>query len=280
MSLLPHPATGQQFPSPVPPGIGWPGDPADADTPAARSATVVRRLATSADDLDELAARESVCAACPRLVSWREQVAREKRLAYAGEPYWGRPIPGWGDPAPRIAVVGLAPGAHGANRTGRNFTGDQSGDWIFARLHRAGLASQAESTSAADGLRLLGTRMIATVRCAPPANKPTPTERDTCAPWLERELRLVLPTLRVVLCLGGFGWDAAIRGLRNAGVSVPRPKPTFGHAREVATPDGPVLLGCFHPSQHNTYTGRLTEAMGDAVVERARSLAGLDARIP
>ncbi len=247
------------------------------DVPVARSAGGVARLAARAD-LAQVDERVCSCRACPRLVEWRERVAREKRAAYAGETYWGRPIPGWGAPDPRVLIVGLAPAAHGANRTGRIFTGDRSGDWLFASLHRVGLANQPTSTHADDGLRLRGTRIVAAVRCAPPQNQPTPEERDTCAPWVDRELRLLLPGLSVVVCLGGFGWAAALRSLAAAGVEVPRPRPRFGHAVEVPlpTPDGEVtLLGCFHPSQQNTFTGRLTEPMLDAVLGRAAELASL-----
>jgi uracil-DNA glycosylase family 4 len=267
--------------SPVPPGAGWPEDPVapgDPVPPVARSAPGVARLAARAT-LSELEARVSVCAACPRLVDWREQVARAKRAAYAGETYWGRPIPGWGDPAPAVLVVGLAPAAHGGNRTGRIFTGDRSGDWLFASLHRAGLATQPTSTHAGDGQQLVGTRLVAAVRCAPPQNRPTPEERDTCAPWLDRELGLLLPGLRAVVCLGGFGWAAALRALALVGVQTPRPRPRFGHGVEVelAGPDGATLtlLGCYHPSQQNTFTGRLTEPMLDAVLVRAATLGGL-----
>ncbi|MEC9053275.1 MAG: uracil-DNA glycosylase family protein, partial [Actinomycetota bacterium] len=167
------------------------------------------------------------CRACPRLVAWREQVAREKRAAFRDEEYWGRPIPGWGDPEPRILVVGLAPAAHGANRTGRIFTGDPSGDWLFASLHRVGLAAIPTSTHAGDGQRLRGTRMAAAVRCAPPQNQPTPDERDRCALWLDREWALVSPSVEVVVTLGAFGWAAALRMLERAGVGVPRPRPRF-----------------------------------------------------
>jgi uracil-DNA glycosylase family 4 len=238
----------------------------------------VARLASRAT-LEQLEARVSVCAACPRLVSWRELVAREKRAAYATESYWGRPIAGWGDPAASVMIVGLAPAAHGGNRTGRIFTGDRSGDWLFASLHRVGLARQATSTHAGDGQRLDGVWMAAAVRCAPPQNRPTPEERDTCAPWLDRELSLLLPGVRVVVTLGGFGWDAALRALTTAGAAVPRPRPRFAHAAEVALghPNGGdlTLLGCFHPSQQNTFTGRLTESMIDAVLARAAELGGL-----
>ena len=182
--------------------------------------------------LDELDARVSVCRACPRLVRWREDVARAKRAAYADEPYWGRPIPGWGVAEPRILVVGLAPAAHGANRTGRIFTGDRSGDWLFASLHRVGLARTATSVHAADGQELIDTRMVATVRCAPPQNKPTVAERDTCAPWIEAELALLVEHVRVVVALGGFGWDATLRSYAAIGWDVVRPKPRFGHGAE------------------------------------------------
>ena len=212
------------------------------------------------------------CRACPRLVAWREQVARERRASYADETYWGRPVPGFGATDPGILVVGLAPAAHGANRTGRVFTGDRSGDWLFASMHRVGLANQPTSTSADDGLELIGARVTAAVRCAPPANKPTPDERDTCAPFLDEELRLVLPGLRVVVALGGFGWDASLHALARAGFTLPRPRPKFGHGAEVEL-DGLTLLGCYHPSQQNTFTGKLTEPMTDAVLSRAAALS-------
>jgi uracil-DNA glycosylase family 4 len=263
--------------SPVPPGTGWPEDPADAGTPVATSAEDVRRLAADAD-LDGLTAAVSVCRACPRLVQWREGVAATRRAAFATEPYWGRPIAGWGDPGPGVLIVGLAPAAHGGNRTGRIFTGDRSGDWLFASLHRVGLAAQATSVHAGDGQRLLGARMVAAVRCAPPDNKPTTEERDTCAPWLHREIALVGDSVQAVVCLGSFGWDAALRALRACGWDVPRPKPRFGHGAEavVHPPDGRdvVLLGSYHPSQQNTFTGKLTEPMLDAVLGRAAALAG------
>jgi uracil-DNA glycosylase family 4 len=278
--LLSHPLTGQRFPSPVPPGTGWPEDPASASTPVATSAADVARLAGTAD-LAELDARVSVCAACPRLVSWRESVAVSKRASFADQPYWGRPIAGWGDPEPSVLIVGLAPAANGGNRTGRVFTGDSSGDWLFASLHRVGLATQATSEHAGDGQRLIGARMVATVRCAPPLNKPTTAERDTCRPWIRQEIRLVARSLRVVVALGGFGWAGALDALAAAGYAVPRPRPTFGHGASVtlAGSDGAngggcvELLGCYHPSQQNTFTGRLTEAMLDDVLGRAAALA-------
>ncbi|HET8603335.1 MAG TPA: uracil-DNA glycosylase [Marmoricola sp.] len=271
---LPHPLTGQPFPSPVPPGTGWPDDPASPDTPVAGTAEDVARLAADAP-LAEVDARVSVCRACPRLVQWREDVAHTKRASFADQPYWGRPIAGWGASEPRVLIVGLAPAANGGNRTGRIFTGDRSGDWLFAALHRVGLATRATSVHAGDGQQLLGARMVAAVRCAPPGNKPLPAERDTCAPWLQRELALVLPTVRVVVCLGSFGWTAALGALATAGFEVPRPRPRFGHAAEVVLhrrQDAVTVLGCFHPSQQNTFTGRLTEPMIDAVLGRAAEL--------
>jgi uracil-DNA glycosylase family 4 len=268
---------GQRFASPVPAGTGWPDDPAGADTPVARDPDDVRRLAADAG-LADLDARVSVCRACPRLVQWREDVAVAKRASFADQPYWGRPIAGWGNPEPLVLVVGLAPAAHGGNRTGRIFTGDRSGDWLFAALHRAGLAAQDTSVHAGDGQRLLGTRMVAAVRCAPPQNKPSTVERDTCAPWVHREVALVAEHVRAAVALGSFGWDAALRAFRGAGFAVPAPRPRFGHGAEAALvgPAGPVtLLGCYHPSQQNTFTGKLTEAMLDEVLGRARTLAGL-----
>ncbi|MDH2416667.1 uracil-DNA glycosylase [Nocardioides sp. CER19] len=276
--LLPHPATGVPFPSPVPAGTGWPGDPATAETPIARSATQVRRLAGRVG-LDELDARVSVCRACPRLVQWREDVARTKRASYADQPYWGRPIPGFGSATPGILVVGLAPAANGGNRTGRVFTGDRSGDWLFASLHRVGLATRGTSVHAADGLELVDTRMVATVRCAPPQNRPTTVERDTCSPWIEAELRLLAEHVRVVVALGGYGWDASLRSYAALGWQVVRPKPRFGHGAEATlVGDGRsvTLLGCYHPSQQNTFTGRLTEPMIDEVFRRAAVLGRVD----
>ena len=211
------------------------------------------------------------CRRCPRLVEWREQVAREKRAAYRDWTYWGRPIPGFGDPAARILVLGLAPAAHGGNRTGRIFTGDRSGDFLFAGLHRVGLANQAESIHKDDGLKLQGAYMVAAVRCAPPANLPTPGERATCSDWLEREVAL-LPDLHVVLCLGGFAWESALRLRAGLGGTVTRPKPKFGHG-VVADGEPWPLLGCFHPSQQNTFTGKLTPDMLDTVLTQAKDLA-------
>lgn len=273
MDRLIHPITGQAFPSPVPPGTGWPDDPATEHTPVAGTAEDVAALAATTE-LTELDAAVSVCRACPRLVAWREDVAVHKRASFADEPYWGRPIAGWGEAHPRILIIGLAPAANGGNRTGRIFTGDRSGDWLFASLHRVGLAAQETSLHAGDGQRLIGARMAATVRCAPPDNKPTPLERDTCAPWIRREVQLVLPSLEVVVCLGSYGWDAALRTLGDAGIAIPRPKPRFGHGAEVDLGEV-TLLGSYHPSQQNTFTGRLTEPMLDAVFTRAAALAAL-----
>ncbi len=277
--LLPHPITGRPFPSPVPPGTGWPDDPAAADTPVADSPEGVARLAETIGDLDALCGAMSVCRACTRLVTWREDVAHAKRASFAGEPYWGRPVAGWGVEAPRVLIMGLAPAANGGNRTGRIFTGDRSGDWLFAALHRVGLAAQATSEHAGDGQRLIGTRMVATVRCAPPDNKPSIGERDACAPWLLKEVSLVAASVRAVVCLGSYGWDAALRTFRSLGYDVPRPKPRFGHAAEalLRTPDGEelVLIGSYHPSQQNTFTGKLTEPMLDAVLGRAAALGGV-----
>ncbi|CCH86430.1 putative uracil-DNA glycosylase [Modestobacter italicus] len=248
----------------------------DADGyPVTRTAAGVLRGAAGTRELAVLDERISGCRACPRLVAWREEVARVRRASFRDQEYWGRPVPGLGPADARIAVVGLAPAAHGGNRTGRVFTGDRSGDWIFAALWRAGLANQPTSVSKDDGLELTDVRVCAAVRCAPPANAPTPEERDTCSPWLARELAL-LPRLRVVVVLGGFGWTALWPVLGAAGYALPRPRPAFGHGVEVALtgPRGPVtLLGSYHVSQQNTFTGRLTEPMLDAVLTRATELA-------
>ena len=248
----------------------------DADGfPVTRTPAGVARGARTALDLAAVDERVSGCRACPRLVAWREEVAVVKRASFRDQEYWGRPVPGMGPAVARIAVVGLAPAAHGGNRTGRVFTGDRSGDWIFAALWRAGLANQPTSVSKDDGLELTDVRVVAAVRCAPPANAPTPAERDTCSPWLARELEL-LPRLRVLVVLGGFGWQALWPVLAAAGVPLPRPRPAFGHGVEVTLqgPNGPLtLLGSYHVSQQNTFTGRLTEPMLDAVLTRATEVA-------
>ena len=274
LDLFPHPVTGQLFPSPVPAGAGWPADPATRHTPTADCADDVVRLARSARDVASLDARMSVCRACPRLLDWRVRVAEDKRAAYADQPYWGRPVPGFGDPAAPLLIVGLAPGAHGANRTGRVFTGDRSGDWLYAALHRAGLASLPTSAHAGDGQSLRGVRIIAAVRCAPPGNAPTPAERAACAPWLDGDLALAAPSLRAVLALGGLAWQATLGAARRLGWEVPVPTPSFGHGVGTtfrASGRGRAervvrLVGSYHVSQQNTFTGRLTEAMLDAAV--------------
>jgi uracil-DNA glycosylase len=275
-SQLPHPRTGELFASPVPPGSGWPGDPATARTAVAADAAQVAELAAAARAVKQIDAEVSVCRACPRLVQWREDVAVTKRRSFAGQPYWGRPAPGFGAGRPRIFIVGLAPAANGTNRTGRVFTGDRSGEFLYASLHRAGLANQATCTDAADGLALRDTRIVAAVRCAPPANAPAPAERAACAPWLDAEWRLTSADVRVVVALGGIAWGAALAMLRRGGAVVPVPAPKFGHAVTVPidTPTGPVsLLGCFHPSQQNTFTGRLTPPMMDDVFVAAIALS-------
>ena len=276
--LDPHPVTGGLFPSPVPPGSGWPGDPASTVTPVATTPAAVRRLARSVTSVDELQARVSVCRACPRLVEWREQVARTgRRASFAAQPYWGRPGPSFGDPDAEVLLVGLAPAANGTNRTGRMFTGDSSGDVLYAALHRTGFAALPTSVAAGDGQALTGIRIVAAVRCAPPGNTPTPSERATCSGWLERDLQLAAPRLRAVLCLGAIGWDAALGAARGLGWVVPRPKPRFGHAAEttLTTPEGRRirLVGCYHVSPHNTFTGRLTPAMLDDVLLSLRVAA-------
>jgi uracil-DNA glycosylase len=270
---LPHPFTGQLFPSPVPPGTGWPGDPATSHTPVAEDAADVRRLAADSVDVGELDARVSVCRACPRLVAWRESVATTgMRASFANQPYWGRPGPGFGDPAAPVLLVGLAPAANGTNRTGRMFTGDRSGDWLYAALHRTGYASQPSSVASGDGLVLSGLRIVASVRCAPPANKPTPGEREICGHWLDRDLALAAPRLRSILALGSIAWDTTLAAARRNGWVVPRPKPQFGHGAEttLATDRGREvrLVASYHVSQQNTFTGKLTEPMLDEVIRR------------
>ena len=267
---LPHPRTGAPFESPVPPGTGWPGDPATPATPVAHDAADVLCLAGATTDIDALDAQVSVCRACPRLVAWREEVAAVKRRAFAGEPYWGRPITGWGSMRPRLLILGLAPAAHGGNRTGRVFTGDRSGDQLFAALYRAGLVDSPLSIDAADGLSTNAIRVAAAVRCAPPGNAPTPAERATCAPWLEAEWRLISPHVRVIVALGGFAWQAALRLVGQKPSAVPK----FGHG-VVAELSGVTLLGCYHPSQQNMFTGRLTPAMLDDVFADAAVWAGV-----
>ncbi|NEB81393.1 uracil-DNA glycosylase [Streptomyces sp. SID14478] len=226
------------------------------------------------DGLGALDERITHCRACPRLVEWREEVARTKRAAFADETYWGRPVPGFGPHDASLLLVGLAPAAHGANRTGRMFTGDRSGEVLYRALYDIGLASRPDAVSADDGLTLHGVRITSPVRCAPPANKPTPGERDTCRPWLVRELELLRPTLRAVVVLGGFGWQAALPAFAEAGWAVPRPRPAFAHGTRTDL-DGLGLYGCFHVSQRNTFTGRLTPGMLRDVLRSAATEAGL-----
>jgi uracil-DNA glycosylase len=217
------------------------------------------------DSLQEVTAEVVACRQCPRLVAWREQVGREKRASYQTEEYWARPVPGFGDPDARLLIVGLAPAAHGGNRTGRIFTGDRSGDWLFGALHRAGFANQPTSVHRHDGLKLEAAYISACVRCAPPANKPTPRERDTCLPYLRRELEL-LNNVKVIVCLGKFAYDGV------ASLLALKRRPPFGHGVEVIDPQGRLVVCSFHPSQQNTFTGKLTVPMFDAIFQRARAL--------
>lgn len=232
------------------------------------------------DALADLDRRIAGCRACPRLVAWREEVARTRRAAFADQTYWGRPVPGFGPADARLLIVGLAPAAHGGNRTGRMFTGDRSGDVLYQALYDVGLASQPTAVAVGDGLELSGVRVTAPVHCAPPANKPTPEERETCRPWLLRELRLLRPTLRAVVVLGAFGWQATLPALAESGWRVPRPRPAFAHGARAVLEGGDALgglelFGCFHVSQRNTFTGRLTPAMLREVLGRAAEAAGL-----
>jgi uracil-DNA glycosylase family 4 len=239
---------------------------------------------SGSDGLAELEAELIRCRACPRLVAWRELVAAQKRAAYRDQTYWGRPVPGFGPAGAALLIVGLAPAAHGGNRTGRMFTGDRSGDVLYAALHAVGLANQPTATHPGDGLQLFGTRITAPVHCAPPANKPTPQERDTCRAWLVRELRLLRPTLRAVVVLGAFGWQALLPALESAGWPLPEPRPVFRHGAHAVLaghpPQAPPLhlLGCYHVSQQNTFTGRLTPAMLETVLRTAALAAGIPAK--
>ncbi|MFF0202883.1 uracil-DNA glycosylase [Streptomyces sp. NPDC005017] len=262
------------------PEAAAPSDPATAPSgPTTPSALPLPGLG-ALRDLAALDRRIADCRACPRLVEWREEVAREKRAAFADRTYWGRPVPGFGPDDAALLLVGLAPAAHGGNRTGRMFTGDRSGDVLYRALYDVGLASQPTSVAVGDGLELHGVRVTAPVHCAPPANRPTPGERDMCRAWLVRELRLLRPTLRAVAVLGAFGWQAALPALAEAGWTVPRPRPAFGHGARVSLRDGEggddlTVFGCFHVSQRNTFTGRLTPAMLRQVLRAAAGAAGL-----
>jgi uracil-DNA glycosylase family 4 len=249
--------------------------------PQSESPTFPAHTATDASTLADLDERVTHCRACPRLVQWREETARLKRAAFADHTYWGRPAPGFGPSDAALVIIGLAPAAHGANRTGRMFTGDRSGDVLFAALHEVGLASQSAATGVGDGLELLGVRVTAPVHCAPPGNQPTTLERDTCRPWLEQELRLLRPTVRSIVALGGFGWRAALPAVEAAGWTVPRPRPVFGHGARTVLPPAEAdaaalsLFGCYHVSQRNVFTGRLTTAMLRDLLATAAQAAGL-----
>jgi uracil-DNA glycosylase family 4 len=252
-----------------------PGSRSLPNTPFAE--VVAAGLGLMTDSLAQLSREIIHCTRCPRLVEWRERSAAEPPRRYRGEEYWARPLPGFGDPRARIVIVGLAPAAHGGNRTGRIFTGDRSGDWLFAALHRAGLANQPTSVSVDDGLRLRGAYITAVNRCPPPQNRPTTEERDNCLPYLVRELRL-LRSGRVLVALGSFAWTGTLLALSQLGAELPRPRPRFGHGAETEVAAGErtwSLLGCFHPSQQNTFTGKLTEPMMDSVFAKARELGGL-----
>lgn len=270
-----HPLTGDLMASPASPGSGWPGEPATPATPSATGPDLVPKLAAEAADLAELSARISVCRACPRLVEWRESVAIEhRRAAFAQEPYWGRPVPAFGDPQARHLIIGLAPAAHGANRTGRMFTGDRSGEWLYAALHRAGFANRREAVAAGDGLELTDLRITAPVHCAPPANKPTTSEKTTCGAWLDRELQLSAERLTSILILGAIGWQAFFAAAARVGWQVPRPRPKFGHAVVSTVEAGGRrvrVIGCYHVSQQNTFTGTLTVEMLDEAMALLRS---------
>jgi uracil-DNA glycosylase len=243
-----------------------------------KASDVAETPGVPASGFDALEEGITGCRRCPRLVAWREEVAATRRASFRDQRYWGRPVPGFGSLHARIGILGLAPAAHGGNRTGRIFTGDRSGDFLFAALHRVGLANQPGSVAVDDGLEVRHTRLFAALRCAPPGNHPTPAERDQCAPWLHREMILLRPTLQVVVALGGFAWSAFWPALHAVyGLAAPRPRPSFGHGVEHGVGgDAPVLVGCYHVSQQNTFTGRLTPPMLDKILIRARQLAGLD----
>jgi uracil-DNA glycosylase len=260
--------------------VSRPGDGPAASPPGPEDPAFPALSAPRMGNLPEVDATVATCRACPRLVAWREEVARAKRRAFRHWDYWGRPVPGFGPPDAALAIVGLAPAAHGGNRTGRIFTGDPSGDVLYAALHAVGLASQPTATHRGDGMQLHGVRITVPVHCAPPANRPTTAERDTCRPWLARELELLRPTLRAIIVLGAFAWQALLPVLSDAGWQVPRPRPAFGHGAQVLLRDARGnhqlhLLGCYHPSQRNTFTGRLTPAMLHGVLRSGAGIAGL-----
>jgi uracil-DNA glycosylase family 4 len=269
MTDLPHPIIGGSFSSPVKPGTGWPFDLATSETKVAKNQSQVKNIAKSCSSLDELSAAISVCSACPGLVKWRTEVAVNKRKSFENQPYWGRPAAGFGVIDPALLVVGLAPAANGANRTGRIFTGDRSGDWLYRAMHKAGFATQPTSEHAGDGLELINARVLAAVRCAPPNNKPTPVERDTCANWFAAELEYLLPNLKVIIALGSFAWDQTQALLLQRGLAAKRTK--FGHGAviEYHAASPLLLIGSYHVSQQNTFTGRLTEAMIDDIFTQA-----------
>lgn len=269
MTKFAHPIVGGSFTSPVKPGSSWPDDLATSNTPVAKSAAQAKKIAAAAKSLTDLTAAISVCQACPRLVSWRTDVAITKRKSFEDQPYWGRPAAGFGELNPQLLVVGLAPAANGANRTGRIFTGDRSGDWLYRAMHKAGFANQPTSEHAGDGLALKNARVIAAVRCAPPGNKPTPDERDCCSNWFAAELKL-LPEVKVIIALGGFAWDQTISMLTQLNFVGVKQKFGHGAAMEFTNQARSVLLlGSYHVSQQNTFTGRLTEAMLDEIFNQA-----------
>lgn len=272
----PHPVTGVRFGSPVAPGTGWPGDPATAATPVAHTGAEVGALAAAIGSVTQLQAAISVCRACPRLVQWRESVARDgRRAAFADQPYWGRPGPSFGPEDASVLLVGLAPAANGTNRTGRMFTGDASGDFLWAALHRTGWAVQGTSVAAGDGQELRDMRMVAAVRCAPPQNRPAAEEKQVCRPWLQRDLELAADDLRVILCLGALAWAATWATAKALGWTGGGPMPRFGHGAQLilSLPHGRrvQVIGCYHVSPHNTYTGRLTPDMLDELLLRLRA---------
>ena len=270
MNQLPHPIVGGAFSSPVTPGTNWPQDLATTETPVANSAAQVKKISAAAQSLEELSAAITVCRACPNLVKWRTDVAITKRKSFENQPYWGRPAAGFGDADPQLLVVGLAPAANGANRTGRIFTGDRSGDWLYRAMHKAGFANQPTSEHAGDGLSLINARVLAAVRCAPPGNKPTPLERDTCSHWFAAELNY-LSKLKVIIALGSFAWEQSISRLLELGFVGAKSK--FGHGAKIEFNIGEktiLLLGSYHVSQQNTFTGRLTEEMLDEIFALAK----------